>query len=75
MTYKNENTSKHCTRCNTTKLAHQFGRNKGRSDGLSVWCRACNTAYQKAHREVINRKVAIFDRAQEIIEAKRALNK
>lgn len=36
---------KHCARCDTDKAVAEFGKNAGRKDGLSVYCRACTKNY------------------------------
>lgn len=36
---------KHCAKCATTKPVLDFGKNAGRPDGLSVYCRPCTKAY------------------------------
>jgi hypothetical protein len=41
--------SKHCRTCNTTKTAEHFHLDAARSDGLAYRCKACQTAYCKAH--------------------------
>jgi hypothetical protein len=43
-------TMKRCNRCGTTKAASLFGRNRGRHDGLSVYCSCCTKSYNEAVR-------------------------
>lgn len=33
--------TKTCSKCKTSKAIDQFGRHKGRSDGLNNWCKEC----------------------------------
>lgn len=42
-----------CPRCKIEKLAEEFDRSKGRSDGLSVYCKACNKEYREANKSRI----------------------
>ena len=37
--------NKHCAKCATTKPFSEFGKNAGRKDGLSVYCRPCTKNY------------------------------
>lgn len=42
---------KFCGRCSEAKPEHDFGRNKSRRSGLSVWCKACNASYVREQRK------------------------
>lgn len=44
-------TTKHCTKCDTTKPIEDFIPNRARLDGLSSWCRACQREYDEGWRK------------------------
>lgn len=46
-----DETTKHCTACDTTKPVSDFGRNRARKDGLSHSCRPCTRAKDRQWRE------------------------
>lgn len=39
--------TKHCHKCDTTKLVTNFYKNIYHSDGLGNWCKECETTYRK----------------------------
>ena len=38
---------KHCNKCNTTKPVADFGKRSASKDGLSAWCKSCQSEYDK----------------------------
>ena len=40
-----------CRRCLETKPETDFTPTKKRKEGVTIWCRACNTAYAKEYRQ------------------------
>jgi len=42
---------KHCPKCGEDKPQGEFGKNRGRSDGLQPYCRGCSAAANRARRE------------------------
>ena len=44
-------TTKRCSKCEQEKPADTFSASASTLDGLSRWCRACNSAYQQKHRQ------------------------
>ena len=51
---------KRCTKCKVTKPLSGFHRNRGRKDGVQVWCKKCAIAarvdYYKRNREKENKR-------------------
>lgn len=45
-----ETTLKRCSKCGEEKLLSDFGKNKGKADGRTVYCRRCLREYNKASR-------------------------
>lgn len=43
--------SKICSACQTEKTIEDWGRNAARKDGLSVYCKECNSIKQRAYYE------------------------
>lgn len=43
---------KFCAKCNTEKDESEFGKNKGRPDGLTPSCKECNREYVRQKRQV-----------------------
>lgn len=41
---------KRCPKCGKTRDSSAFGRHRGQSDGLTVWCRACRAKAYAWHR-------------------------
>jgi hypothetical protein len=50
---------KHCARCGKTKPRSEFFSNRARHDGLSGYCRPCQTAYNNAAQVAV--RVQCFD--------------
>lgn len=46
--------TKHCYKCNTTKLKTEFNKNLSRKDKCSIWCKKCNKDYQETNKEKYN---------------------
>lgn len=44
-------TEKYCKKCNTTKPASDFQKNKNRPDGLQAYCRDCNSEQVRLYRQ------------------------
>ena len=42
---------KRCSACGERKSFAAFGRNRSRKDGLAIYCRICQRAYNKRHYE------------------------
>tara|TARA_Y100000815_G_C13234295_1_gene459273 strand:+ start:319 stop:825 length:507 start_codon:yes stop_codon:yes gene_type:complete len=40
-----------CKRCSQDLPQSSFSKNRKSKDGLQIWCKACNSAYQKRWRE------------------------
>lgn len=72
--------SKKCSKCQKSKPLSEFAKNKSKKDGLSVNCRECKSAYNKAHysgnkgyyvEKAERNKAPLIEAAQKIInEAK-----
>lgn len=49
-------TTKRCSHCKQIKSVNEFGKDRSREDGLSVYCRVCHRAsnkkYYNEHREI-----------------------
>lgn len=41
---------KRCPKCTEVRPVEDFNKNRGRVDGLNVWCKPCKSASIKAHR-------------------------
>lgn len=41
--------TKTCAKCGETKEKTEFGKNKGKKDGLQTWCRLCVKIYNKTY--------------------------
>lgn len=46
----NEETLKHCPRCNRDKPSEEFGKNRSSKDGLQTYCKSCVASYRESHR-------------------------
>jgi hypothetical protein len=44
-------TTKYCSKCDTTKPIEQFSRSKRSADGYSYTCKSCIKEYQLANKE------------------------
>ncbi len=47
----NADGTKRCSRCGETKRVSEFGRHKGRSDGLNYHCKECLNARQREYNQ------------------------
>src|SRR2546421_13078735 len=43
---------KTCSKCKVSKPADQFGRDRNRSDGLTPWCKECQSRYRQEKKAV-----------------------
>lgn len=43
--------TKHCSRCDMTKSISEFGNNKTRYDGHSVYCLECSRSINKKYQK------------------------
>ena len=43
---------KFCSKCKITKEIIEFNKNKKSRDGLSCWCKNCNSIYKKQYHKV-----------------------
>lgn len=55
--------TKHCAKCDDTKITSEFNKNKARHDGLDTWCRPCTRAYHKARYDADPQKKLSATRA------------
>lgn len=70
-------TTKHCTKCNTSKTREAFSKKASSKDGLESQCKACRkkkqAAYRIANRAAIReQKVAYREAHREAIRAQKA---
>ena len=45
-----------CTKCLEFKDISEFHKNNSRKDGLSTWCKTCQSAYDKNRRLSLERQ-------------------
>jgi len=43
---------KTCTKCGVEKELSEFAKSKARKDGVFIWCKPCQRAYDKTRREL-----------------------
>jgi hypothetical protein len=65
---------KRCGHCKHLKPAGEFGKNKGKRDGLQTYCKICTSAYRKAHNAQPHAKAAAreYNRRPEVKARKNA---
>lgn len=44
---------KRCPKCGADKVLSEFHKNKAKSDGLAIHCKACRTVIRKAHYDSV----------------------
>jgi len=56
--------TKTCTKCGVEKSAtiEYFGARKAKADGLNIWCRPCEKAYQDEYRAANRKRIAEKER-------------
>lgn len=70
-----ESNSKLCKRCACTKPLFEFGPNRGRADGVSVYCRPCTKSYMAGKSYDKDRWLALKEVEQARTARYRALHR